>query len=100
MFATSLIAMWLALGLPSTPHPMSASTRRFKRPDSVAMWSFIEGLTLDGLFIIGLSLLAQHLLEGNAVVVAGTLLALRYVSELLLSPLGGMAAQRWGRRGC
>lgn len=96
MFATSLIAMWLALGLPSSPHPMSASTRRFKRPDSVAMWSFIEGLTLDGLFIIGLSLLAQHLLEGNAVVVAGTLLALRYVSELLLSPLGGMAAQRWG----
>ncbi|MFJ2366925.1 MFS transporter [Pseudomonas sp. NPDC087697] len=96
MVVTSLLGMWLANGLPSAPHPMSASTRRFQRPDSVAVWSFIEGLTLDGLFIIGLSLQAQQLMAGDAVMVAGTLLALRYVSEMLLSPLGGVVAQRWG----
>ncbi|MDD1136219.1 MFS transporter [Pseudomonas sp. TNT2022 ID233] len=96
MVLTSLIGLWLATGLPSKAHPMSDSKRRFQRPDSVAIWSFIEGLTLDGLFIIGLSLQAQQLMAGNAVIVAGVLLALRYVSEMLLSPLGGMAAQRWG----
>ena len=47
-------------------------------------------------FIIGLSLQAEQLMAGNAVLVAGGLLALRYVSEMLLSPLGGLAAQRWG----
>jgi MFS family permease len=96
MVLTSLIGLWLANGLPSKAHPMSTATRRFQRPDSVAIWSFIEGLTLDGLFIIGLSLQAQQLMAGNAVIVAGVLLALRYVSEMLLSPFGGVAAQRWG----
>ena len=96
MALTSLIAMLLAFGLPSRPHPLASSSRRFQRPDSVAVWSFIEGLVLDGLFIIGLSLLAEQLMAGNAVLVAGGLLALRYVSEMLLSPLGGIAAQRWG----
>lgn len=96
MAVTALIGLWLALGLPAKPHPLATSPRRFQRPDSVAVWSFIEGLVLDGLFIIGLSLQAEQLLAGNAVLVAGGLLALRYVSEMLLSPLGGIAAQRWG----
>ncbi|WOE78472.1 MFS transporter [Pseudomonas protegens] len=96
MALTSLSAMLLAFGLPSRPHPLASSSRRIQRPDSVAVWSFIEGLVLDGLFIIGLSLLAEQLMAGNAVLVAGGLLALRYVSEMLLSPLGGIAAQRWG----
>ncbi|MFJ7140640.1 MFS transporter [Pseudomonas protegens] len=96
MALTSLIAMLLAFGLPAKPHPLASSSRRFQRPDSVAVWSFIEGLVLDGLFIIGLSLQAEQLKAGNAVLVAGGLLALRYVSEMLLSPLGGLAAQRWG----
>ncbi|WP_053153661.1 MULTISPECIES: MFS transporter [Pseudomonas] len=96
MALTSLVALLLAFGLPSKPHPLASSSRRFQRPDSVALWSFIEGLVLDGLFIIGLSLQAEQLMAGNAVLVAGGLLALRYVSEMLLSPLGGLAAQRWG----
>ena len=96
MATTSLLGLWLSFGLPAKPHPLASSPRRFQRPDSVAVWSFIEGLVLDGLFIIGLSLQAEHLMAGDAVVVAGVLLALRYVSEMLLSPLGGLAAQRWG----
>lgn len=96
MMASSLLGTWLARRLPTAAHPLPTASRRFRHPDSVAIWSFIEGLTLDGLFIIGLSLLAQQLLGGNAVLVAGGLLALRYLSELVLSPLGGLAAQRWG----
>ncbi|MFJ5298012.1 MFS transporter [Pseudomonas sp. NPDC088368] len=93
----SLIGLFIARGLPSVPHAMpTAGGRRFKAPDSVAMWSFIEGVALDGLFIFGLSLQAQSVLGGNAVFIAGVLLALRYVSEMLLSPLGGRAAASYG----
>ena len=93
----SLAGLWIARGLPNVPHPMpSARGRRFKAPDSIAMWSFIEGVALDGLFIFGLSLQAQSVLGGNAVFIAGVLLALRYASEMLLSPLGGRAAASFG----
>ncbi|TDV72812.1 MFS transporter [Pseudomonas sp. LP_7_YM] len=93
----SLAGLLIAKGLPAIPHAMpSANGRRFKAPDSVALWSFIEGVALDGLFIFGLSLQAQSVLGGNAVFIAGVLLALRYVSEMLLSPLGGRAAASYG----
>jgi DHA1 family inner membrane transport protein len=96
MLVAALLALYLARGLPNAAHPQSAASRRFAWPNALAMWSFVEGLTLDGLFILGLSLLAQDLMDANAVLVAGLLLALRYVSEMLLSPLGGSAAQRYG----
>ena len=87
----------MARGLPSAGHDLhSTPGRRFKWPDSVALWSFIEGVALDGLFIFGLSIQAQKILGGDAVLIAGGLMALRYVSEMLLSPLGGRAAQRFG----
>jgi len=93
----SLAAVLVAKGLPNIPHAMpKAGGRRFKAPDSVAIWSFIEGVALDGLFIFGLSLQAQSVLGGNAVFIAGVLLALRYASEMLLSPLGGRAAASYG----
>jgi len=93
----SLLGLWVARGLPDKAHPMPPSTgRRFKMPDSVAVWSFVEGVALDGLFIFGLSLQAQAVLGGNAVFIAGVLLALRYASEMLLSPLGGRAADTFG----
>ncbi len=95
--AASLVGWWMARGLPGSGHLMPAPTgRRFKAPDSVAIWSFIEGVALDGLFIFGLALQAQSVMGANAVVVAGVLLALRYVSEMLLSPLGGRAAEQFG----
>ncbi|WP_449103700.1 MFS transporter [Pseudomonas veronii] len=92
-----LLGLWMARGLPTVGHDLHSSPgRRFKWPDSVALWSFIEGVALDGLFIFGLSIQAQKLLGGDAVLIAGALMALRYVSEMLLSPLGGRAAQRFG----
>ncbi|MBC3949709.1 MFS transporter [Pseudomonas folii] len=93
----ALIGWWLARGLPDSPHVMPAPTgRRFKAPDSVAIWSFIEGVALDGLFIFSLALQAQTVMGGNGVIVAGVLLALRYVSEMVLSPVGGRAADHFG----
>ena len=93
----SLTAVLAARRLPSVPHgegPRRA--RRFKRPNSLDAWSFMEGLTLDGLFIIGLSYLGKDLLPGGAVVMAGSLMALRYLAEILLSPVGGHMAERFG----
>ncbi|WP_428553289.1 MFS transporter [Pseudomonas edaphica] len=91
-----LAGVWVARGLPTAGHDLHSTGRRFKWPDSVAVWSFIEGVALDGLFIFGLSILAQKILGGDAVLIAGGLMALRYASEMLLSPLGGRAAQRFG----
>lgn len=92
-----LVGWWVARSLPAAGHDLHTTPgRRFKWPDSVAVWSFVEGVALDGLFIFGLSIQAQKLLGGDAVLIAGGLMALRYVSEMLLSPLGGRAAQRFG----
>ncbi|MFF7707099.1 MFS transporter [Pseudomonas sp. NPDC007930] len=91
------VGVCLAHRLPSLGHDLASSApRRFRLPDSVAVWSFIEGVALDGLFIFGLSLQAQKLLGGDALIIAGLLMALRYLSEVLLSPFGGRAAQAFG----
>ncbi|CAN5312489.1 hypothetical protein BH10PSE18_BH10PSE18_47010 [soil metagenome] len=92
----SLVAVFAARKLPSAAHVMPKPTRRFKRPNSLDVWSFMEGLTLDGLFIVGLSYLCHDLMPTHAVVMAGVLMALRYMAEILLSPVGGRMAERWG----
>jgi MFS family permease len=96
LFLAALGGLFAAKTLPAMSHPMPSTRRRFRRPDTIAIWSFVEGVVLDGLFIFGLSLHAQATHPHTAVMVAGCLLALRYVSELALSPLGGYAAHRWG----
>jgi MFS family permease len=99
-----LLAVVALLGLAMTrrlsPHraPAQAVSRRrgITMPNSLDVWSFLEGFTLDGLFIIGLSYLARDLLPGGGVMVAGALLATRYLGEILLSPAGGSLAERFG----
>ncbi|MFV3330829.1 MFS transporter [Pseudomonas sp. NY15437] len=94
---SALCGLWRARALPDTGHPIPAhSGRRLRLPDSIATWSFIEGVTLDGLFIFGLSLYAQTHLGGTGVLVAGVLMAVRYLSEMLFSPFGGRLADRFG----
>ncbi len=91
----ALIGLFAARRLPSLPHPVS-SQRKLKLPGSLDIWSFLEGFTLDGLFIVGLGYLGKDLLPGGAVMAAALLLALRYFCEIVLSPLGGHLAERFG----
>ena len=55
-------------------------------------------MTLDGLFVLGISVLAAAAMPGYAALAAGAALALRYVAEILLAPLGGGLAERYGAR--
>lgn len=97
VFALAALAgLLVTRGLPTLPHAMPARRRGLKLPNSLDSWSFLEGLTLDGLFIIGLSYLGGDVLPGGAVLVAGSLLAVRYLGEILLSPLGGHLADQFG----
>ncbi|MDF3865512.1 MFS transporter [Pseudomonas denitrificans (nom. rej.)] len=94
---SALCGLWRARALPDKPHDIPTNSgRRLRLPDSIATWSFIEGVTLDGLFIFGLSLYAQTHLGGTGVLVAGVLMAVRYLSEMLFSPFGGRLADRFG----
>lgn len=94
--AVAVLGLWAARRLPAEPHAVPATGRRLKLPGSLDVWSFLEGFTLDGLFVMGLGYLGKDLLPGGAVLAAGSLMALRYFSELLLSPLGGHMAERLG----
>src|SRR4051812_2072963 len=69
---------------------------RLRFPSRLDTWSFIQGMTLDGLFVIGLSVLAAAALPSVAALAAGSALALRYVAEIVLGPVGGGLAQRFG----
>ncbi|MFC4275179.1 MFS transporter [Achromobacter aloeverae] len=93
---TSLAGVLAARGLPAQPHPAPAASRRLRLPGSLDTWSFLEGFTLDGLFIIGLSYLGKDLMPAGSVIVAGAVLALRYLGEIVLSPVGGRMAERFG----
>ena len=89
-------SMIAARGLPDRPHPMPARPRRLRRPDSLDTWSFLEGFTLDGLFIIGLSYLGKDMMPSGSILIAGIVLAARYMGEIALSPIGGRMAERFG----
>ncbi|MCH4577945.1 MFS transporter, partial [Achromobacter xylosoxidans] len=56
----------------------------------------MEGFALDGLFLIGLTVLGQQLWPSSALTAAAVLLAVRYGSEIVLGPVGGRWAERWG----
>ena len=71
---------------------------RFGVPSRLDTWSFIQGMTLDGLFVLGVSVLAAASIPDYAGLAAGAALALRYVVEILLGPAGGALAQRYGAR--
>jgi len=92
----ALIAMPFALRLPGGQGQKVAGGPRFALPSRLDMWSFIQGLGLDGLFVLGLSVLAAEALPSGAGLAAGAALTLRYVSELVLSPVGGRLGEKYG----
>jgi MFS family permease len=94
----ALAAPMFALRLPTMPEPILQQRPRLSAPDPFSIWSFCMGFALDGLFVFGLSLLATAGLGKSGVIAASIAMALRYVSEILLSPSGGALAHRYGAR--
>ena len=95
--AVALLALPFAARLPGGP---GATLRmpgpRFALPSRLDGWSFVQGFALDGIFLIGLSVLAARAMPEGAALAAGAALALRYLAEVLLGPLGGTLAERHG----
>ncbi|WPB55590.1 MFS transporter [Xylophilus sp. GOD-11R] len=70
--------------------------RRFTLPTGLDAWAFVEGMVLDGVFLIGLTYLARASGLESPLLAAALLMSARYVTEIVLSPAGGHAATRWG----
>lgn len=92
---TALLGLLAARRLPAHAYAPPLA-RRWTLPNALDWWSFLEGLTLDGLFIIGLAYMSKQSFGADGELVAGVLMALRYAGEIVLSPLGGWLAERFG----
>jgi Major Facilitator Superfamily len=95
-----VIAIPFALRLPDEGEEAAARLPRlrFGLPSRLDAWSFVQGMTLDGLFVLGMSVLAAAAVPDYAALAAGAALALRYIAEILLGPAGGALAERHGAR--
>jgi len=96
--AVSVPAILFAARLPRTPEGHAPGGPRFGAPGALNLWAFTFGLAMDGIFIIGLSVLAAEALPQGATLAAGAALSLRYAAEIVLSPAGGWLAGRIGAR--
>ena len=94
----AFISLLFANRLPSTPERHVSSGPHFAKPGAFSIWSFCMGFALDGLFIFGLALLAKANLPESAAMAAGLAMALRYLFEIFLSPMGGALSHRFGAR--
>ncbi|MGE4046162.1 MAG: MFS transporter [Acetobacteraceae bacterium] len=92
----ALAALPFAWKLPGGHGQKVQGGPRFGMPAKLDQWSFIQGLALDGLFVMGLSVLAAQMLPQGAALAAGAALALRYASEVALGPTGGALGERFG----
>ena len=96
--AVAMFALPFAMRLPSEPEQLISSGPRFARPGPISVWSFCMGFALDGLFIFGLALLAKASMPEGAAIAAGLAMSLRYLFEIVLSPVGGRWAAVLGAR--
>lgn len=96
--AAALLSPLFAWRLPRTAEAVHTSGPKISMPEPISIWSFAAGFALDGIFVFGLSLVAMHNVPQGAVLAAGAAMALRYLSEVVLSPAGGSLAQRFGAR--
>ncbi len=94
----AVLGLPMALRLPGGPgQPVCGATGASASRRRSILWSFVQGLTLDGVFVVGLSILAAASApKGEATLAAGAALALRYLAEIALGPPSGLAAERWG----
>lgn len=94
----ALIAPIFAARIPVQREAVRLIGPRFEKPGPISIWSFSVGFTIDGLFIFGLGLLAAASFPTGAVLAAGVAMSLRYASEILFAPVGGVIGHRFGAR--
>ena len=71
----------------------------FPRPDSLDLLIFWMGAGIDGVFTVSISLMwAQYLSTETAILIGGSILAGRRLSEMLIAPCAGMISDRFGIR--
>ena len=71
----------------------------FPKPDSLDLLIFWMGAGIDGVFTVSISLMwAQYLSTEVAILIGGSILAGRRLSEMLIAPCAGMIADRFGIR--
>jgi MFS family permease len=84
---TALLGLMITRRLPAVPHLVPRKSWSLKLPNSLQIWS---------LFIMGLTYLGSNASSSGAVMFAAVLLAMRYLGEIFLSPVGGRLAERYG----
>ena len=94
--AIAMLGLPFALRLPAGQGDKVRGAPRFGLPRRLDSWSFIQGAALDGVFVLGLSLVVTASLGQGAILAAGAALSIRYVSEILLGPAGGALGERFG----
>jgi len=101
MTVLTVLAAPMAWALPhrSPSEAAPATPRRFRlnRPSTFNLFSFAVGLAGDGIFMVTIGLLfLQEVSAQMAMLSAGGVMALRHLVVLVVSPLGGMLADRFG----
>jgi MFS family permease len=94
--AVALMGLPFALRLPNGRGQRVRGAPRFALPSRLDTWSFVQGAALDGLFVLGLAVLAREVMPGYFAIAAGTAMALRYAAEIVLGPPSGALAERIG----
>lgn len=101
MTALTVLAVPMAWALPRQPAGDAPPTtpRRFRlnRPSTFNLFSFAVGLAGDGIFMVTIGLLfLQEVSAQMAMLSAGGVMALRHLVVLIVSPVGGWLADRFG----
>jgi MFS family permease len=91
-------SLYFASRLPDHAEGRVLSGPRFAVPAPMDVWSFFSGLTLDGLFVVGLSVLAAGTMEEGAGLAVGLAMSTRYLAEIIFAAPGGALAHRVGAR--
>jgi DHA1 family inner membrane transport protein len=101
MTALTVLAVPMAFAIPHQQpgEAVPATARRFRltRPSTFNLFSFAVGLAGDGIFMVTIGLLfLQEVSAQLAMLSAGGVMALRHLVVLLVSPVGGLLADRFG----
>ena len=84
---------------PKTTQRPAKNQRLFPKPNSLDAMIFWMGAGIDGVFTLSISLMwAEHVSLELAILIGGSILAARRLSEMLVAPFAGVIADRIGTK--